>query len=378
MRIETTPIFDGLRKAIRKVIQKNSFNSLSGLEAISKVDGFSPKEINQMNIWEEFKELGVPGYSIPLVDGGYELGQDVTIMICEEMGEAIFQHPYIETMIAADILSQSNTESRYDEKLRRIITGDLFIGVLGVEDKLNNLVIEKTTDGWNINGTTQFVSNIDLLDSLILIVDDYVFEVPKDRCGIFIKSYENIVQSNLYKINLENLKVSDIDRVNKNVLDLNRIKARARLRQASYLLGLSKGTLTEATNYVNTRTQFGKKLIEYQSIEFKLASILAQLEAAKLKIQNTAWLDDHNQQCILQSATESLAYIGEIALLTSRETLHLHGAFGMTKLSKIEKYYRCIALESSRNGTINNLWLEAGRLKIDSYKNQSLLATRTF
>lgn len=368
VNITNSLVFDGLETAINNIFDKYTHRSLSGIESISMADDFLLKEIDQKSIWNEMKKLGVPGYSIPLVNDGYELGQEVCLMICKQMGMFLFNNPYLDTMTAADLFLQSTSNSEFKDKLSLIVSGDLFVGVIGLDKNLINKTSIQSNGVWTINGTSHFVSNIDQLDSLLIILDDFAFEIPTNTSGIIVESQKDIANSNLNKVSFQQLELNLVDRINTIPLNLNSIKSRARLRQASYLLGLSKGALSEAVSYVNTRRQFGNKLISYQSVAFKLASLLAQIEAAEIKIQQTAWKQEEGQ-CTLQSATESLAYIAEISLLVSRETLHLHGAFGMTKLSKIENYYRSIALEAVRYGTPQSLWLEAGKLKIKSYEN---------
>lgn len=374
MKVQNSPIFNGLEDTVRGIFQSYSSESLKGLEFIPNITEFSKQENDNEGIWTELKDMGVTGYNIPLVNGGYDLGEDVVLMILKHMGIALFNSPYLDTLIASDVLLQCHNDNKTQDKINSILSADLFMGVIGLTEELTSKTIKKSDDEWVINNAAQFISNIDQLDSLLVITNNQVFEVPKDNQGITIQVQGDISGENISKVYFDELSLKTTQKLNKYPLNTKLILSIARLRQASYLLGLAKGSLSEAVNYVNQRKQFGKKLIEFQSISFKLASLLAEIEAAEIKIQHTSWLASKNES-ILEAATESLAYISEIALMVSRETLHLHGGFGMTKLSNSEKYYRYIALESVRYGTPNSLWLEVGKLRLSSNQKKETSLT---
>ncbi|OQM44146.1 hypothetical protein B6A27_18300 [Anoxybacillus sp. UARK-01] len=370
MLYNQSPMLEGLEQVINNIVQRESVNLINGLEFISNVKGYYQDETNQSEIWNNLKDIGVPGYNIPLKDGGYELGTEVVLMICESMGKHLFRSPYLDTMIAADILTKSETPELFENEIEQIVSGDLFMSVIGINNTSKNTLLKKADFEWTISGRNNFAINLSELSKLIIVVDNNVFFIPIERNGIIATPQNSITNETIYSLEFKNLTLHKEDMVKIEQHELKKILASARLRQASYLLGLSRGALSEAIKYVNIRRQFGKKLIDNQSIGFKLASLLGQLEAAKLKIHYTASLDIERDD-LIQLATEALAYISELSLQISRESLHLHGAFGMTKLAKIEKYYRFIAFESVRLGTPKSLWIEAGKLNLHSFHNST-------
>ncbi|MDJ0287724.1 MULTISPECIES: acyl-CoA dehydrogenase family protein [Bacillus] len=367
MEIKYSPTFNILQKTILGAIYRSSIpKSIGGMETINSVSDFKEAKPDYQQIWDNLKELGVPGFSIPLNKEGYELGETTVIMIVKELGKILFDKPYLDTLIASDILSLAN-DSLSENSLSSIMNGESFIGVLGLSSEIYCNNISNQHKNLSVSSYNQYLSNVEQINQFLLVVNNNVYRLPKNASGIEIKEVKNISNTRISKVSLNNVQLFYENLVSIDEINFKQILGRARLRQAAYLIGLSEGALVEGINYTNRRKQFDKKLIENQSISSVFASLLAQLEGAQLKLEHTAWLDEQNKN-IFEEGTKILALVAEIALDISRKSLHFHGAFGMTKLSKIEEYYRFIALEAVRYGTPKDLWLEVGKFKMSSLK----------
>ncbi|KIN31509.1 Butyryl-CoA dehydrogenase [Bacillus subtilis] len=368
MELVHSAVFNGLKEAINNVLQKNTLSQIDGIEGINTIKDF-PTSHNQKDvIWKELIEMGVASYTIPLIYGGYELGDDVSLMLCKEMGKALFSHPFTDSLEVIDILIQIQDEGYVQNKIDSISTGNEYISVVGLHQKLDIVSNSKEYKGHLISGDNIYINHFNKLQSLMVIVEGDLYEISPDKEGLKVEELNNISNEKVYKVTLDNLYVSKNEIINKGPININMIKAKSRLRQASFVFGLAKGALSQTIDYVNSRKQFNKKLVEFQSVSFKLASLLSELEGAELKLELTNSKSDVGES-FLQHSTESLAHISELALKISRETLHLHGAYGMTKLSSIEIFYRLIAVEAVRLGVPNDLWLEAGKLRIKEYES---------
>jgi alkylation response protein AidB-like acyl-CoA dehydrogenase len=116
------------------------------------------------------------------------------------------------------------------------------------------------------------------------------------------------------------------------------VRTAGRVRRAAWLLGLAAGCLEHTVHRARTREQFGRPLIANQDIAFRLARLAVRLAALTALVTDLAGrFDDGTPDPGL--AAGALAEAGRLALDTSREAVHLHGAFGMTDGSPVRRYY---------------------------------------
>jgi alkylation response protein AidB-like acyl-CoA dehydrogenase len=130
-----------------------------------------------------------------------------------------------------------------------------------------------------------------------------------------------------------------------------------RISIAALGLGMAQGAYESAVRYANQRKQFGKAIAEFQAIQFKLADMATQIEAARLLTYQAAWLAD---QAIARGDTDarftresSMAklYAGEVAVRVANEAVQIHGGYGFIKDYPAEKYYRDVKLCTIGEGT---------------------------
>ncbi len=133
------------------------------------------------------------------------------------------------------------------------------------------------------------------------------------------------------------------------------------LRQAAYLLGLGAGAHRLAVARSRTRRQFGTAIGERQSVSFPLAQAFAHLHAVRLLVHKAAWQHDNGEPALL-GATRALAYAAEVALDTTATAVHVHGAFGLTRVAPVHRYYELAATEAVRFGSPAALWRLASEL----------------
>lgn len=366
MQLEKVNLFKEFEKTMERTLKEFSKDSLMGLENISNVSNNKIVEEYDNDIIEELVKLNIPFYNLPIEYGGYELGEEIKVMILKQLGIFSGSSSFVSMLNTFTILLMTSDKEFIKKQMQIVQEKKMYSEVIGLKDEINRESILQKEDKYIVTSDEVYVTNFNKIHSFIFIIDEEVYMVPKEREGINFNIEKKSSDDYIVNVKLENLLIYKDDRVGQGNIDIKLALAFARLNQASYLLGLATGALNEAIEYVNRRRQFQKKLIENQSISFRLASLLTELHAIDLKIEKTAWCLENKLDNALQSATEDLAYISELALVISRESLHLHGAYGMTKYSKIEKFYRLIGVESVRFGTPNSLWLYSGKLIIDN------------
>jgi alkylation response protein AidB-like acyl-CoA dehydrogenase len=125
-----------------------------------------------------------------------------------------------------------------------------------------------------------------------------------------------------------------------------------RIGIAAQMLGLAQGALNGALQYARERQQFGKELREYQGVQFELAELATQVEAAKLMVYNAARLKDSGQNFIKEAAMAKL-YAGNVAEEVASRALEIYGGYGFIKEFPAEKFYRDAKIGKLYEGTSN-------------------------
>lgn len=133
-----------------------------------------------------------------------------------------------------------------------------------------------------------------------------------------------------------------------------------RLTIAAMALGLAQGAYEEALSYAQKREQFGKAIIKFQAIAFKLADMATKIEAARALLYQACWLKDNGHEFGKQSAMAKL-YCSEIAREVANEAVQIHGAHGLLKSSDVERFYRDQRILEIGEGTSEILRLVISR-----------------
>jgi len=125
-----------------------------------------------------------------------------------------------------------------------------------------------------------------------------------------------------------------------------------RIAIGAQMLGLARGALEHATRYAKERKQFGKPIAEFQGVQFDLARMATELEAARLLVYNAARLRDAGAGFVKEAAMAKY-YASEIAEKTASKAVEIHGGVGVTKDYPVEKLYRDAKVGRIYEGTSN-------------------------
>ncbi len=95
---------------------------------------------------------------------------------------------------------------------------------------------------------------------------------------------------------------------------------------------MAQGALDAATQYAKQRKQFGQAISEFQAIQFKLADMATEVEAARLLVYQAAWLADAGQTCASRSESSmAKLFASEVAVRVANECVQIHGGYGFIK-----------------------------------------------
>ncbi|MCJ7595597.1 MAG: acyl-CoA dehydrogenase, partial [Desulfobacterales bacterium] len=124
----------------------------------------------------------------------------------------------------------------------------------------------------------------------------------------------------------------------------------SRVEIAAQALGIAQGSFDRALAYTKKRTQFGKRLAEFQVTQHKLADMITKIETARLIVQKAAWNYDQGQ---IDPKLTSIAkmYAGRIAVEVADEAIQLHGGYGYMLEYEVERFYRDAKIMEIYEGT---------------------------
>jgi len=223
----------------------------------------------------------------------------------------------------------------------------------------------KRSDRYVLNGNKTFITNGRYADvAVIIAVTDKskgthglsAFVVEKGTPGFRPGKKEN--KLGLRASDTSELIFEDCEIPAENLLgvegegfiDAMRVLDGGRISIAALALGIGRGALDAALKYVKERRQFGKAIAEFQGIQWKLADLATELDAARLLTQRAAVLKDAGRKVTRESAMAKL-FASEVAVRICNDAVQLFGGYGFIKDYPAEKYYRDVKLCTIGEGT---------------------------
>ncbi len=123
-----------------------------------------------------------------------------------------------------------------------------------------------------------------------------------------------------------------------------------RIGIASLAVGVAQGALDASIKYSKERLQFGKRISEFQGIQWKISEMATKIEAARLLTYKAAFLKDHGRDIGLAASTAKF-FASEVAVKSAEEAVQIHGGYGFLKDFPVEKLYRDVKLLTIGEGT---------------------------
>ncbi|HLF84115.1 MAG TPA: acyl-CoA dehydrogenase [Blastocatellia bacterium] len=125
-----------------------------------------------------------------------------------------------------------------------------------------------------------------------------------------------------------------------------------RIGIGAQMVGVAQGALDCGVNYIKERQQFGKSIASFQGVQFQIAQIATELEAARLMVYNCARMKDAGENFVMQAAMTKL-FTSQVAEHVTSQVVELYGGYGYTKDYPAEKYYRDAKIGKIYEGTSN-------------------------
>jgi len=233
-------------------------------------------------------------------------------------------------------------------------------------------------DEWILNGTKQFVTNIGLDNASIVLVAAIsgrnekgniisTFIVPKSAPGFQLgKKYEKMTwrASATNEVILEDFRLPK-----ENLLgDPNRgfaqhlaVLETGRISIAAVSVGVAQACLDQSLRYAQERTQFGKPIFDFQTIQFKLADMAISIELARNQYLKAAWLKDRKRKHTFE-ATIAKVFASEMLEKVASDAVQIHGGYGYMVEYPVSRYYQGAKLLQIVEGTSEVQRMILGRM----------------
>jgi alkylation response protein AidB-like acyl-CoA dehydrogenase len=233
-------------------------------------------------------------------------------------------------------------------------------------------VAAKKDGGWLINGSKTFTTNGHYADVCVgMAVTDAskkshgisAFIIEKGTPGFRPGKKENklgLRASDTSEVVFSDCRVPGENLLGKEgegFINSLQILDGGRISIASLGLGMAQGAYECSLRYAKQRKQFGKPIAEFQAIQFKLADMATEIEAARLLTYQAAWLADRaiasgdGTPRFTRESSMAKLYAGEVAVRVANEAVQIHGGYGFIKDYPAEKYYRDVKLCTIGEGT---------------------------
>ena len=119
---------------------------------------------------------------------------------------------------------------------------------------------------------------------------------------------------------------------------------------AAQAVGIAQGALDASMEYAREREQFGKPIASFQAIQFMLADMATEIEAARLLLRRAAWMQDNSEKYALEASVAKL-YASEMAHRVCHKAIQIHGGMGYSRDYPVERFYRDQRITEIYEGT---------------------------
>ena len=220
-------------------------------------------------------------------------------------------------------------------------------------------------DHYIMNGTKNWITNGNSASIYLVIAQTdaakgskgiNAFIVEKEWKGVTVGAKENklgIRGSDTHSIMFQDVVVPNENRIGEDGFGFKfamKTLGGGRIGIASQALGIASGAYELALAYSKERKAFGKEISQHQAIQFKLADMATEIEAARLLVHKAAWEKDQHLDYTL-SGSMAKVFASEVAMKTTVEAVQIHGGYGYVKEYHVERLMRDAKITQIYEGT---------------------------
>lgn len=355
-------------KALQETAAKFARDVMRPRSAHCDEAGEFPKDIIQ-----QASDLGLMNLCIPAEQGGMAVPHLAQVLIAEELAWGC--SGMATSMIANDLANLpviiGGTKEQKDRFLKPFTEG-FHLSSFGLTEPGagSDVAGLRTTarregDHYILNGQKQWITNGEYADQYtIFCTTDPAKKHKGLMClrvegrppGFTTGKHENKMgqrASNTVTLNFEDVKVPVANRIGQEGEGFMLAMAtldNSRPLTASIAIGIARAAMEHAIDYAKQRQQFGKPIAEFQAVQFMLADMAVDIEAARLMTHKSAWLLDDGQRNTLVSSYAK-RFAADMAMKATTDAVQIFGGYGYSKEYPVEKLMRDAKLIQIYEGT---------------------------
>lgn len=365
MNFELTEEQSAVREAAREFAQTEL---LPGVIERDEKEEFPAEQVKKMG------ELGFLGMMVDPKYGGGGMDTISYVLAMEEISKVDASCSVIMSVNNSLVcwgLEKFGSDEQKEKYLKRLATGEI-IGAfcLSEPEAGSDATSQKTTaedkgDHYLLNGTKNWITNGNTASVYLVMAQTYpekghkginAFVVEKDMDGLVVGKKEHklgIRSSDTHSLMFSDLKVPKENRIGEDGFGFNfamKTLNGGRIGIASQALGIASGAYELSLNYSKERKAFGKEIHKHQAIQFKLADMATQIDAARLLCFQAATLKDKGESYAMASSMAKL-YASRVAMDVTIEAVQIHGGYGYVKEYHVERLMRDAKITQIYEGT---------------------------
>jgi len=319
-------------------------------------------------------ELGLAGVAVPEEYGGAGMDTTAYTLVVEEISRVCGSSGVILSVnnsLVCDPLLRFGTEDQKRDFLTPLAAGQklgcfaLTEPEAGSDPSALRATATRDGDDYILNGNKLFITNGTNADIALVFatVDPELkhkgitaFIVPAETPGYARGGHEyklGVNASGTTELSFQDMRVPASQRLGEEgegfkiamqTLDAGRIGI------AAQAVGIAQAAFEEALAYSQERQQFGRPISDFQAIQFYLADISTELDAARLLTWKAAWAKDHEKRYTLEACQAKL-FASEMAQRVTTRALQIHGGYGYIREYNVERYFRDARITEIYEGT---------------------------
>ena len=326
------------------------------------------------DVFAKLAELGFLGTIFPEKYGGAGLSYMDYIGVIEEIAAvdgSVALSLAAHTSLGTNHIYTAGTEAQRQKYVSRLATGEWLAawGLTEAEAGSDSGGTRSTAvsdgDSWVLNGSKNFTTNASVGQVAVLMaVTDRsagrhgisAFIVELDNPGIRVGKKENKLgmrASDTCTLVMEDCRVPAenlLGAPGSGYSDAMKILDGGRIAIAALAVGMARGAWEASMKYARQRKQFGRAIAEFQAIQFYIAEMATEIDAARLLTERAAEARDRGAGTTRMSAQAKL-YASEIAVRAADRAVQIHGGYGFIKDVPVEKFYRDVMVWTIGEGT---------------------------
>jgi alkylation response protein AidB-like acyl-CoA dehydrogenase len=353
---------------------KQSIREFAEAELKPHVSEWDESQHFPIELLPKFAELGLTGILFPEEYGGAGMGYIEYATIVEELARV---DPSIALSLAAHNslcgghLYVGGSEAQKQSFLVPLARGQ-YLGAWGLTEpssgsdagSMRTVAVSKN-GGWVLNGSKNFITNASFAGAAVIIaITDRAagthgisaFVVERGTEGFSVAKKENKLgmrASDTASLVFDDCRLTGdslIGEAGQGFIQAMRVLDGGRISIAALAVGIAQGAYEAALRYAKERYQFGKPISEFQAIQFKLADMATEIDAARLLTYRAAAMKARGKTVTRESSMAKL-YASEVGVRAAEQCVQIHGGYGYIKDYPAEKYWRDSKLCTIGEGT---------------------------